>query len=259
MRLNLDTRQRAMLQEMGITLWLPQQTSVPVSDATILQHPPQQTAALPAAQTEPKPPSAVPAHQKQTIPSQTLSSVTLTPWATEVWNIAPAVQLYASQANHPVQVDIQNVNDGWLLLLEDIHPLTPLAGDIGRLLDNMLRALRLHHHPQVWVAAMQRPHSSALSVVGHNASVNWQPLSEGLSAVLTQTTPARILLLGLHTARAILQRTEPLGQLRAHTHTTQGVPTLVSYDPAYLLRAPHAKPAAWADLCRAHKLGRHHI
>jgi DNA polymerase len=33
-----------------------------------------------------------------------------------------------------------------------------------------------------------------------------------------------------------------------------GVPAIVTYDAPYLLRAPQAKAAAWADLCRAHAL-----
>ena len=63
-----------------------------------------------------------------------------------------------------------------------------------------------------------------------------------------------MLLLGMQPARAVLHSQEALGRLRAQVHQVHDVPTVVSYDPAYLLRAPHAKPAAWADLCRAHAL-----
>ncbi|GAD23361.1 uracil-DNA glycosylase [Acidovorax sp. MR-S7] len=38
--------------------------------------------------------------------------------------------------------------------------------------------------------------------------------------------------------------------------TPDGIPVVVSHDPAYLLRAPDAKAAAWADLCRALALAR---
>ncbi|AVT22004.1 hypothetical protein C7Y68_19960, partial [Paracidovorax avenae] len=39
---------------------------------------------------------------------------------------------------------------------------------------------------------------------------------------------------------------------RRHTahQLPDGTPAVVTYDPAYLLRAPEAKAAAWADLCR---------
>ena len=45
--------------------------------------------------------------------------------------------------------------------------------------------------------------------------------------------------------------TLPLGKLRGQVHQYQGVPVVVSYPPAYLLRAPHDKAKAWADLCLA--------
>jgi DNA polymerase len=61
-----------------------------------------------------------------------------------------------------------------------------------------------------------------------------------------------VLALGLNAARAALGSSEPLGRLRASTHRLDdGTPIVVSYDPAYLLRAPETKAAAWADLCRA--------
>ena len=119
----------------------------------------------------------------------------------------------------------------------------------------MLRALWLHHSPHVWIAGVQRPGHEALPVAGVPAQpVAWQSLSQGLAAHVQHTQPARILVLGMHAARAVLGSEEALGRLRAQVHQVQHIPTVVSYDPAYLLRSPHAKPAAWADLCRAHAL-----
>ena len=61
-----------------------------------------------------------------------------------------------------------------------------------------------------------------------------------------------VLVLGLGAARVVLGSREPLGRLRASAHQlADGTPAVVSYDPAYLLRAPEAKAAAWIDLCRA--------
>ncbi len=61
-----------------------------------------------------------------------------------------------------------------------------------------------------------------------------------------------VLVLGLGAARVVLGSREPLGRLRASAHQlADGTPAVVSYDPAYLLRAPEAKAAASIDLCRA--------
>lgn len=151
---------------------------------------------------------------------------------------------------------------GWLILLEppaNTLPLPPaqrpgpdcartaLEGDAARLLDNMLRALQLERHPRVYSAALHR-------VVPGEAQEHPPLLQPALEAMLRDLRPACVLVLGLAAARAVLQRHEALGHLRAEPHRIADVPAVVSYDPNYLLRAPQAKAGAWADLCHAQAL-----
>lgn len=156
--------------------------------------------------------------------------------------MAPVVHAYADTA------DDDSADAGWLVLVECADPQDPWAGDAGALLNQMLRALRLHHHPRVRIAPLTRQAPDSV------ADGPLQPLAPALQAALGEHRPARVLLMGLHAARAVLGRSEALGPLRATPHSLHQVPTVVTYDPAYLLRAPHAKPGAWADLCRAHAL-----
>lgn len=156
--------------------------------------------------------------------------------------MAPLVHAYADSAT-PEAPDA-----GWLIAVECADPHDPWAGEAGQLLNNMLRALRLQLHPQVRIAPLTR-HAPEEGAHG-----DLQPLTPALQAAISAHHPARVLVLGLHAARAVLQRSEALGPLRAEVHQLHGVPAVVSYDPAYLLRAAHAKPGAWADLCRAHSL-----
>jgi DNA polymerase len=51
--------------------------------------------------------------------------------------------------------------------------------------------------------------------------------------------------------QSLLNTTEPIGRLRGRVHHYQGVPVIVSYHPAYLLRALPDKAKAWQDLCLA--------
>ncbi len=44
---------------------------------------------------------------------------------------------------------------------------------------------------------------------------------------------------------------EPVGKLRGRVHSYNGVPVVVTYHPAYLLRNLPEKAKAWADLCLA--------
>lgn len=269
MALTLDTRQRAMLQEMGITVWLPKPAAAPAPavapTATV-----QRDAVAAAVEAMPVvvPTSASPASVMPTVeapapaapfarpaptstPTPTVAApVTATPDALPAleWRMSAAVQAYP-------QATAGSADDAWLVIWEGPSPATPFAGDTGKLLNNMLRALRLHHSAHVWIASVQRPGPEALPVAALPAEpVDWQPLASGLLASVQHTRPARVLVLGMHTARAVLGSQEALGRLRAQVHQVHHTPAVVTYDPAYLLRSPHAKPAAWADLCRAHAL-----
>jgi DNA polymerase len=51
--------------------------------------------------------------------------------------------------------------------------------------------------------------------------------------------------------QSLLRSTEPIGQLRGRVHHYQGVPLVVTYHPAYLLRNLPEKARAWDDLCLA--------
>tara|TARA_R110002049_G_scaffold72490_3_gene187276 strand:- start:43908 stop:44867 length:960 start_codon:yes stop_codon:yes gene_type:complete len=60
--------------------------------------------------------------------------------------------------------------------------------------------------------------------------------------------PEYIVCLGAVSAQTLLQTTEPVGRLRGRWHTHFASKVLVTYHPAYLLRNPAAKKAAWEDL-----------
>lgn len=61
-----------------------------------------------------------------------------------------------------------------------------------------------------------------------------------------------ILAMGRFAVQSLLQTTEPIGKLRGRVHHYEGVPEfIVTYHPAYLLRALPEKAKAWQDLCLA--------
>ena len=57
-------------------------------------------------------------------------------------------------------------------------------------------------------------------------------------------------------AQQLLGNDLPLGRMRGQVHTLEsaGVPVVVTYHPAYLLRTPAHKRKAWHDLCVARDL-----
>ena len=69
--------------------------------------------------------------------------------------------------------------------------------------------------------------------------------------------PKIILAMGRFAVQSLLQTTEPIGKLRGRVHHYEGVPVIVTYHPAYLLRALPEKAKAWQDLCLALGVMRH--
>ena len=243
MSLHLDARQRAMLQEMGVTVWgPPPATPAPPAAAAVEARLPAapQAAPLPApapvvaAPRSAPPPPAAP----RTPPASQQAAPAAGPGA-------PALLLHAPRALYPTADPAQTptgLGSGWLIVAESPTPADPLGGDAGRLLDNMLRAMQLHKHPRVYFAALERPGP------GTEASAH---IPTTLADAVATLQPAMVLVLGHVAARAALGRTEPLGRLRAGPHQLAGCPAVVTYDPAFLLRSQDTKAAAWADLCHA--------
>ena len=60
--------------------------------------------------------------------------------------------------------------------------------------------------------------------------------------------PEFICLLGRVAVQYLLGTTLSMGKLRGKWYRYQGIPTIVTYHPAYLLRTPSAKKDAWEDL-----------
>ncbi len=66
--------------------------------------------------------------------------------------------------------------------------------------------------------------------------------------------PKLILCLGLTAAENLLQTKEGLGKLRGRILQYEGIPLMVTYHPAALLRNPNWKRPAWEDVQAARKL-----
>ncbi len=73
------------------------------------------------------------------------------------------------------------------------------------------------------------------------------PSSAGRSLV----QPRIILAMGRFAVQSLLGTQEPIGKLRGRLHQYEGMPVVVTYHPAYLLRNLPDKAKAWADLCLA--------
>jgi DNA polymerase len=157
------------------------------------------------------------------------------------WTLGAARALYEPAAGATAR---------WLLLIEtsaDSAAADTLAGDAGKLLDNMLRAAGVPHSARAAWAPVSRQATAARP----DASELDLALQGHLSALVQAEKPDVLLIMGRLAASVLLQSEEPLGKLRGQTHQLAGVPAFITYDAAYLLRSMPNKARAWDDLCLA--------
>lgn len=163
----------------------------------------------------------------------------------------------------------------WLVVTEPPEESEERAGrpqveQAGQLLDNMLRALGIHRQdgPAQGAPPEDKRHSATrahvTSAVKCRPAVVRNPSLDELAVCGTYlqreialVQPKVILAMGRFAAQALLQGSVaevaniPLGKLRGQLYRYQGLPVVVTYPPVYLLRSPHDKARAWADLCLA--------
>ena len=124
----------------------------------------------------------------------------------------------------------------------------PFVGEAGRLLDNMLAAIKLRRNENVYIA----------NVLKCRPPENHHPHADQVALCLPYLKrqialiqPKLIVLLGKTAATALLGCDTTLGSLRGTLHDYEGIPVIVTYHPAYLLRKPTEKARAWEDMCLA--------
>jgi len=122
----------------------------------------------------------------------------------------------------------------------------PFVGRAGQLLNAMLRAIGLARE-EVFIA----------NAVKCRPPANRDPKPEEtrccapfLERQIELIDPRLILAVGRVAAQMLLGTDVALGRLRGRRHTFPGtgVPLVVTYHPAYLLRSPQQKSEAWRDL-----------
>ena len=124
----------------------------------------------------------------------------------------------------------------------------PFVGQAGKLLDNMLAAIQLKRGHSVYITNIVkcRPPGNRTPHVDEIAQC-----LPYLERQIRLIQPKIIVALGETAATSLLGRDATLASLRGKLHDCCGVPLIVTYHPAYLLRAPLDKAKAWQDLCLA--------
>ncbi|HEX9250564.1 MAG TPA: uracil-DNA glycosylase [Gemmatimonadaceae bacterium] len=126
----------------------------------------------------------------------------------------------------------------------------PFIGQAGQLLTKILAAIELTRE-QVFIC----------NVLKHRPPGNRNPLPEEVEACspylirqLELIKPKVIVAFGTFAAQTLLNTKTPLGQLRGLVHQYHGIPLVVTYHPAALLRNPAWKRPTWEDVKLARRI-----
>jgi len=121
----------------------------------------------------------------------------------------------------------------------------PFVGQAGKLLDNMLAAVSLSRGRNVYIANVLKCRPPG------NRNPEPEEVAQCLPHLLRQIgliRPKLILAMGRFASQALLGTDATIASLRGKVHQYAGVPLIVTYHPAYLLRNLPDKAKAWADL-----------
>jgi uracil-DNA glycosylase len=278
-------RQRQMLDVMGLVTWAPPQRALPPEvqgdDALPAAAPtaaPTAASPAPAAPAPPRAPQSVATVQRtQTRPPQAAASpmATSTPVASDDrsrhiatlgWpelraEVAACTACSLCGTRRQTVFGVGHARAGWLVVgeapgeQEDLQG-EPFVGAAGQLLDSMLRALKLTRAVDGPEPASRRVYIANTLKCRPPRNRNPEP-AEMLSCEpflmrqIALLQPRLVLAMGRFAVQALLRSSEPVGKLRGKVHRYQGVPLVVTYHPAYLLRNLADKARAWDDLCLA--------
>ena len=216
--MHADYQRRAYLQAMGIDVWLPRESvdPEPVADA-------QSAAAM--------------------------------GWGELRDCVAACTRCDLSRTRTNTVFGVGDPNADWLIVgeapgAEEDRRGEPFVGRAGKLLDEMLRAIG-QSRDSVFIANILKCRPPNNRDPKPSESAECRPYLERQIALVQ---PKIILAVGRIAAQNLLGSDEPVGRMRGLHHDLHGIPLVVTYHPAYLLRSPSQKSKSWSDLRLATRL-----
>ena len=213
-----ETQRRAYLRAMGIDVWLPRDSADAES------------------------------------PAETASTDGMD-WSELRARVTGCTRCSLSKGRTNTVFGVGNPNADWLIVgeapgAEEDRRGEPFVGRAGKLLDEMLRAIG-QSRESVFIANILKCRPPDNRDPKQEESDACRPY---LERQIELVQPRIILAVGRLAAQNLLGSDEPVGRMRGRPHDLGGIPLVVTYHPAYLLRSPSQKNKSWSDLCLATKL-----
>jgi uracil-DNA glycosylase family 4 len=268
-RMAWSERQHRMLRAMGLRMWSPPTRATAAAPELAQATASVASAATAAVHAEPatRPPAvarpAAPANQVAPVSVQARpdAAIAAMDWPTLRDAVAGCRACALCDSRRQTVFGTGHPQARWLVVGEapgeqEDETGEPFVGAAGQLLDRMLAALQLTRATDGPQPPEQRVYIA--NTLKCRPPRNRNPLPEEsaqcepyLVRQIELLQPRIILALGRFAVQSLLRSDEPIGRLRGQVHRYQGVPLVVTYHPAYLLRTLTDKAKAWEDLCLA--------
>ncbi|PQA78549.1 uracil-DNA glycosylase [Rhodoferax sp. TS-BS-61-7] len=274
MALTLDERQRAMLLEMGVRVWLPgtvfetepPSVAVPAAPPVVAQPAATVAPAAPAAPT-PAPVRAVPVARPPAVVARAAGTpldLGALDWEALADTAASCQACGLCAGRKSATLQPAPGQRDWMVVgdppeEDEDRAAQAFVESPGLLLDNMLKAVGASRSADAQgataayathVVKCRPPHGQIPQ------AADLAQCAQYLQREITLVQPKVILAVGRFAIQTLLAEhgalaTQPLGKLRGTVYQYQGIPVIVTYHPKMLLRNSADKAKAWADLCLA--------
>ncbi len=275
----MTPRRAAILREIGLTpIWrLRSQRLAPdagegVGEQVVLPAAAIEAAAPAMPERRPAAPTAMPVQRRPRLASETQAAsverrsetAAGTPvsvdgqlgWSELEARIRACTACALHQRRKQAVPGIGDLHPKWLMVgegpgAEEDRRGEPFVGPAGQLLDAMLAAVGLSRSNGAFIAnsVKCRPPGNRTPEAAEIATC-----FPYLKQQVRLLSPRLIVALGRPAAQSLLDREVRIADARGRTFEFDGIPVVVTYHPAYLLRNPQDKAKAWEDLCRARAL-----
>jgi DNA polymerase len=206
--------------------------------------------AAPAAESTPVPAAPAPVPSESAAPASREQRILGLDWRALQASVAGCTDCRLRATCRQTVFGVGDERAAWMLVgeapgAEEDRLGEPFVGQAGKLLDSMLAAIDLARGRNVYIA----------NVLKCRPPGNRNPEPEEVAMcspyLLRQIgliRPKLIVAMGRFAAQTLLHTDATIASLRGTVHRYAGVPLVVTYHPAYLLRNLPDKAKAWADL-----------
>jgi DNA polymerase len=251
----MKNRRELMLEEMGLTPIWRLRDSAPVAEETLVEAPAPATESTPASRESRKPAPITHHPSPITDAGDRRTAIMRMEWPGLKEAVASCVACPLHAKRNKTVFGVGDENADWLFVgegpgAEEDAQGEPFVGQAGRLLDSMLTAIKLKRGANVYIANVVKCRPPGNRNPEPAEALACEPY---LHRQIDLIRPQLIIALGKVAAANLLASDASVASMRGKVHQYRGIPLIVTYHPAYLLRSLQEKAKAWTDLCFAVK------